>query len=138
MWTRALAAVASTLLPRHLLAPDFDPALLTHDPEAQAAHRDDPLTQSAVTLRLGVELLRARDRVLELAPEITVPTLVLHGELDPIAEAAGSRRLFDLLGSRDKELRTYPRSRHELHNELPDRRNAMLADLLWWLDCHRE
>ncbi len=38
-----------------------------------------------------------------LAPQITIPALIVHGDDDPLIPAAAARRLFDALGSRDKE-----------------------------------
>jgi esterase/lipase len=48
----------------------------------------------------------------ERLSQIRTPTLVIQGGGDPVVDSAGSRKLFDLLGSPRKEYRTFDRNRH--------------------------
>ncbi|MBJ6727595.1 alpha/beta fold hydrolase [Geomesophilobacter sediminis] len=62
---------------------------------------------------VGLQELERFMRELEpKLPQIRVPTLVLQGDLDPVVDARGSRRLFELIGSRNKEYLSFPRTRH--------------------------
>jgi esterase/lipase len=45
-------------------------------------------------------------------PRITVPTLVVQATGDPVVDPAGSKRLFERLGSAVKEYRTFDFNRH--------------------------
>jgi esterase/lipase len=51
----------------------------------------------------------------ELEPKlstVTVPVLVLQSENDPVVDPRGTWRLFELLGSGDKQYRKFPMKRH--------------------------
>jgi pimeloyl-[acyl-carrier protein] methyl ester esterase len=56
----------------------------------------DGLTAGTGTLRTGLELLRIAD-LRSLAPQVAQPTLLLHGEVDPLMPLAGAQRLAALL-----------------------------------------
>ena len=84
------------------------------------------------SLRLIVEFASACERCRDVAPRLTTPWLVVHGEADRIAPSQGSQVLFDLLGSSDKKLQIYPTLRHEVHNEHPAARAAFLKLLADW------
>jgi esterase/lipase/1-acyl-sn-glycerol-3-phosphate acyltransferase len=43
---------------------------------------------------------------------IDVPVLVLQAEGDPVVDPRGSKRLFEMLGSKEKEYRNFPLKRH--------------------------
>ncbi len=45
-------------------------------------------------------------------PRITIPALVIQGDGDPIVDPKGSRKVFELIGSKDKEYRVFNFSRH--------------------------
>ncbi len=62
-------------------------------------------------------LRRPAARAARNAPKITLPWLAVHGEADKVCPISGSRTLIDTLGSRDKQLVTYPNLLHEVHNE---------------------
>ena len=51
-----------------------------------------------------------------MEPEkITVPTLVVHGELDEYSSAGGQRALLSRLGARERAYATIPNSDHAAH-----------------------
>jgi pimeloyl-ACP methyl ester esterase len=56
----------------------------------------DGLPAGTGTLRNGLELLRVAD-LRNLAPQVAQPTLLLHGEVDPLMPLAGAKRLAALL-----------------------------------------
>ncbi len=56
----------------------------------------DGLPASIGSLRNGLELLRVAD-LRDIAPQIAQPTLLLHGEVDPLMPLAGAQRLAALL-----------------------------------------
>src|SRR3546814_14539451 len=66
---------------------------------------------------------------------IALPLLIQHGADDRLTAPAGSRFLFDHVGSRDKRLEIYPGLFHEIYNE-PER-DAALDDLIGWFEGHR-
>lgn len=105
---------------------------LSRDPAVVKAFASDPLIHRKVTARWGVETLAAIDRVRARAGEIQLPLLVLHGGADRINSVEGSKELFNLASSEDKQLRIYPGGFHEPHNDLD--REEVLSDVIRWLD----
>ena len=45
-------------------------------------------------------------------PRINIPALVIQADGDPIVNPKGSRKVFELIGSRDKEYRLFNFDRH--------------------------
>lgn len=112
------------------------PEAVSRDPEVVAAYASDPLVHHGrVPARTGREILKAADRVLKRAGEITLPVLVMHGSADRLAAPKGSERFIAKVGSADQTLEIYDGLFHEIFNE-PEK-DQVLADLISWLDKHR-
>jgi esterase/lipase len=58
------------------------------------------------------EMERFMEELEERLSHLRTPTLVIQGLGDPVVDPAGSRRLFNLIGSSRKEFRTFDRNRH--------------------------
>lgn len=114
----------------------LDPAQATSDPAEVRALAEDPLIQRG---RVPLTTAHAIARVLRgtLAGrlgEITVPVLVVHGELDRIVPPSAARDLYDRVGSADKTLRLLPGMSHAIFHEqkaLRRRSNDMIGE---WID----
>jgi len=126
---------ASCLAPYWRIASRIDTDTLSRDPAVGAAYLEDPLVLSHMTLGLASELFGTIRRAAQGAADIEVPTLVLHGEDDPICPVEGSRSFANALAPRS-ELRIYPGLRHEIFNE-PER-EAIFEDIADWLRRHAE
>jgi alpha-beta hydrolase superfamily lysophospholipase len=127
---QALAAVA----PRTGVT-RIDPAGLSHDPAVVAAFASDPLVwHGRFPARTAVELYRASRLAFAGAGELRLPTLILHGDADPIVPVRSSPKFFAALGSDDKELQILPGLYHETFNELG--KDRVIAALLEWLCRH--
>ena len=130
------ARLLSVLTPRLTVGNDLDPGELSSDPEVVAAYLTDPLVQRRVTIQWAREFFGNYPLAIERASKLSLPLLVLHSEGDKIASVAGARAFLQRAGSADKTLHAYPDLRHELLNELPERRRQVFADLLAWLAAH--
>ena len=127
---QALAAVA----PRAGVT-RIDPAGLSHDTAVVASFASDPLVwHGRFPARTAVELYRASRLAFAGAGELGLPTLILHGDTDPIVPVRSSPQFFAALGSEDKELQIFPGLYHEPFNELD--KGAQIAVLLEWLSRH--
>jgi acylglycerol lipase len=78
--------------------------------------------------------LTALQQVREQLDRIAVPLLVLHGTADKLTDPEGAQLLYERASSPDKTLRLYEGAYHELVNDLPDTRQAVLADILGWVN----
>lgn len=133
-WLRAVSGVVAAVVP-HVPVRTLDLDALSRIPEEVEAYRDDPLVYTGpVQARAGSVMLNMGDRALELAPHVTVPTLVMHGTDDAIADPEGSRLWIDEVGHADAQLELVSGGYHELLNDLD--RDVVTATLLGWLERH--
>jgi alpha-beta hydrolase superfamily lysophospholipase len=128
VWKRAIARILGAVAPAAALKNDFDGELLSRDPEVGRAYLADPANYHRTTVRLGAEGLAEQRRVKAGLGRLTIPTLVYHGEDDRLVPTASSEALAALP---TVARRTYPRLRHESHNE-PEGAEVV-ADVVAWL-----
>lgn len=109
--------------------------LVSRDPEVVAAYNADPLVvRRKVPARLGVEMLRAIDRVGAQAERLTLPLLLLQGTDDGLVDPGAARYIHDRVGSGDRTLIEYEGLYHEILNE-PEQ-DRVIGDVITWLDTH--
>jgi len=131
-WLRGVVEGLAAALPLLPVQP-FDARALSRDATAVAAYRRDPLTYTGwVKARMGLELIGAGPPSLARAGELSVPTLLMHGAADAIADPQASRDLAAAPPDGMVTLHVYPEAYHELFNDLD--REAVLAELLGWID----
>lgn len=126
-----IARVGARMAPRLRVGNEIDPATLSRDPEIVRAYSTDPLVTRQVSVRWYWEAKRAMEEARELASQIELPILILHGTQDKIASIDATREVFERISSDDKELGIYPDFYHELFNE-PEKR-AVFERVSKWL-----
>ena len=108
-----LIGSAATLAPGYHLdverAPD-DPHLA---PAAARRRANDPLVMHEVRMDAYWGLIQLADSASDEADRITVPTLLLYGDLDTSVPAVGIQRLRERLGAHG-DYQTFPRGPHLL------------------------
>jgi acylglycerol lipase len=129
----AALKIASTLAPRARINLRIDASVLTQDLDEQRKHMSDPLVPRTASLRLLYGFADACRVCRAKAKTITLPWLAVHGEADEVCPISGSRTLLEALGSRDKELVTYPGLLHEVHNEDARARAALFELMSLWI-----
>ncbi len=112
-----IARVGAWIAPRFRFNNEINPAHLSRDPEVGRAYAADPLVNRKVSTKWFAEATRAMEEVARWAPQIKTPILVMHGTEDRLASADATKRLFENIGSSDKELEIYSGFYHELFNE---------------------
>lgn len=125
------ARVLSRVMPAIDIGNTVQAADLSHERDVVEAYVTDPLVHHVATSRWAVEMLAAQRMVLEGAPRISLPLLLLFSDADPITDPVASCELFAAAGSADKTERRYAGYYHELFNETG--RAAVFADLTAWL-----
>lgn len=130
----ALARVMSRVLPTFAIQMTNDIQGVTRDAAVIAALEQDPLHHSWVTARWGAESLNTMEWVRNHASDICLPVLFLHGGDDPFNLVRGTQQYFDQIKYPDKELKIYPGSRHEIHNDLDHEQVA--RDIVEWIRKH--
>lgn len=110
---RLLARVA----PAVTLASGLPKEGISSVPEVVAAYRDDPQVHDRISLALARSVVDDAPKLVGTASGIRLPTLLLHGDEDPIALPRGSVQLAAAIpGAR---LVRFPNAKHEVHHERP-------------------
>ena len=124
-----LARILGPLLPFVRLSPELGEEHLARDPEVGRAYLADPLVETRWTVGLGAEMLRGMRRAEDLPDRMPIPTLVLHGSEDRVADPAATATLAGMPGV---ERKLFEGFRHEIHNE--DGGTAVIDALAEWID----
>lgn len=120
----------SYLMPHFRLSGDVDPAGLTRDPLMQRAFESDPLVQRGITLRLGRTLIDSGRWALEHAEKLDTPTLITHGDADPITCHRASLEFAERSQGR-AAVRIWPGGTHDLHHDIE--REKYLRHVYDWI-----
>lgn len=128
------ADALSGIAPRLKIPNMIDPDELTDDPLIIEAFKHDPYIVNNVSLSWLHEFKRAREAVLLNANRILLPTLICHGDADPIAAVAGAKLLYEKLGGDDRSLIIFDGLKHELLNHRANERAQILKNVFEWLD----
>jgi acylglycerol lipase len=96
---------------------------------------EDDLMHNTMSVKLFSEILRAQKIVLDCARFIVVPSLLLHGSADTIADPSGSVELFDKITNPDKKLILYKSIKHVLLGN-GDEARLVLMDIINWINDH--
>jgi acylglycerol lipase len=95
----------------------------------------DPLNyRGKLRAGTGRQMNITMTKALAEAARVTEPILIFHGDADRLASVGGSRRLAELVSSKDKTLRIWPGAYHELHHE-PERLEVLQA-IIDWITAH--
>ncbi len=132
-WKHALGPILGRIAPHLRVSNGIAPEMLSGSSDRQRQAREDPLMLDTSTTRFGALAFAEQARVRAAAHRLSTPTLVIHGEADPIVPVSASGPLAEISGV---TRRTYADVRHELHNELEG--PAIVADVIAWLNAQLE
>lgn len=118
------------LLPWWTIRAPVDTDRLTHNLAIVQAIREDPLMHNRLSLYLGTQLLAQGRHALDHADQLDLPTLVLHGQDDPITSYRASES-FAVRAGKIATFVAFPGMLHEIFHE-PDR-DQVLGVMLDWL-----
>ncbi len=108
---------------------------ISKDPEVIQNYKSDPYNYNGkVRARMGREMLRSEEIITgNLLAKIIIPTLILHGEKDPLVNPECSRIINSNISSSDKEMIILENLYHEILNE-PEK-DEVLDIIGKWLDA---
>lgn len=124
------AKIMCHILPKLTQANGLDVNGLSNDPEVAKTYQADPLVHDRVSVRLGAELLAGASWLNAFAGQAPCPTLLMHGEKDPITSPAGTSDFAKRLTG-DVTWKPWPGLKHEIHNE--PQQAEVLAFLVEWM-----
>ena len=130
VWKRTLARLCSVFAPRTRFRSSIRPDQLTRDPAARRVRENDPLRCHSVTANWYFQVLDAMVAAWEEASRLTVPILLLQGDLDEVVNPDAAMKWWLSLPSKDKTLRVLTGHVHELLSE-PDWEQTADGILAW-------
>jgi len=133
----ALAKFLGRVVPGLTLSNGIRPELLSRNPEAVRTYVEDPLVHDRVSAKLGRSIFENMEKAHEEAERIKVPVLLLVGTGDIITPPEGSRRFFEKLRVKDKELKEFPGAYHEIFED-PEWADEFYRTIVGWLLEHAE
>lgn len=105
----------------------------SHDHDAVARTRGDPLVHDRITMRLARYAQDTADATISEAPHLRTPTLLLVAGGDRHVDPSGSRTFFEALPAGTGTLRWYDGLYHDVFHEREPDRTRVLADVRSWL-----
>jgi alpha-beta hydrolase superfamily lysophospholipase len=108
------------------------PRQICRDQAIVRRYQADPLVPKFMTTNFGLQALAAAETALAEADQIDLPSFIMHGGADEVADPRGSEDLFRHIRVRDKRIKIYAGLYHEIFNE-PER-ERVLTDLHGWIE----
>lgn len=129
-----LAALLGVITP-WLPVAGVDNSGLSRDPAIEIAADNDPLGyHGKVKARTGAQFNAAIKRIYAGFGKISLPVYIVHGGDDRVVPNAGSQRLYDGCGSKDKSLKIYEGGYHELWNDIV--KEEVITGMRDWILAH--
>ena len=111
----------------------IDPGMLSRDPAVGEAYAADDLVYHGPLLRGTLEGIReAVDRIATGGSLGDLPTLWIHGELDPLAPLAETRAAVEIIVGNALRSVIYPGAMHEVFNET--NKDEVIAEVVGFID----
>ena len=129
----ALAHVVRSVAPAAGFPHGLPESGMSRDPQVLALRKSDPLMHDRISPRLYFAYLEARERVMENARRLAVPTLLLQGAADRVVDPTGALAFNAAAPHGLSRLMTYRDGYHEIFNDSV--RDQVLNDLVGWLDA---
>ncbi|MFO0658974.1 MAG: alpha/beta hydrolase [Polyangiaceae bacterium] len=117
---RAAGKVMSKVFPGFGLPTGLKGTDVTRNTELALNYDKDPLHFPNATARWFTEATRAHELALDQARDFHLPILIMAGGDDKIASLEATKKVFERIGSTNKELRVLDSMYHEIFNE-PER-----------------
>lgn len=131
---QAMSTIISAILPT-IPTITLDSAAISRDPAIVSNYDQDPLNyRGPIPARTGAELIKTQKQIQKHAAELMLPTLIMHGTADRLADPNGSKILYEKSRSTDKTLKLYDGFYHEILND-PEKQQVM-NDMLVWMENH--
>jgi acylglycerol lipase len=130
-WKVALARATARLWPTFTQNTELVPARLSRDLEFLKSLPNPELNHHRMSARAYFALTEGGERAAREAIALPYPTLLIHGERDPVTSVQATRIFFDAMQSPDKKLVIIPDAVHETHNDLC--RDEVLKQICIWL-----
>jgi acylglycerol lipase len=132
---RIALGVAATVMAKTSIPGKANVVGLTrNDEEIQKYWSDDMCHKDPISFLLAATALDAAANVRAGTKDWTVPTLVLHGNVDAYCDWKASEKFVASIAAKDKEFGVYEEGRHELLHDLEG--DDVLGRIMDWIKRH--
>ena len=129
---KLLVSVLPKIAPDLRVGNGVKPQFISHDPAVVAAYKADPLVHDRISARLARFIAAAGPQTLALAPQWTVPTLLMYAGDDRLLNPDGSRVFAAQAPKNVVTTQCFDTLYHEIFNEKDA--GPVFATLKKWLD----
>ncbi|MGB7603922.1 MAG: lysophospholipase [Lutisporaceae bacterium] len=127
-----IGKVAASICPKLKIDSGLKGEMVCRDKDIAEFYNRDTLNCSKVTAKWFVELEKARNLLVEMQKEFTVPCLILQAGGDIVVDSEVVRQFYQGISSKDKEFISYDDFYHEILND-PER-EQVLDKINSWMD----
>jgi acylglycerol lipase len=128
--TQTIGKLLGTVAPGLGLA-KISPDEVSRDPAVVKAYAEDPLVfHGAIPAQTVAEFVRHVETLRQDAQQLTVPTLLMYGTADTLADPSGSKMLATTIKATDLTTTPYEGLYHEILNE-PEQDQVMDEVVAW-------
>ncbi|MEM7654968.1 MAG: lysophospholipase [Bacteroidota bacterium] len=127
-----LAKMMLNIYPSFTQSSKLDAQGLSHRSEVVKTYQEDPLVHDLVSPVVFASCVEQGEKAIAMAGELSIPTLLMHGDQDPITSFAASESFAKSAPDQLLTWRVWPGMKHELHNETVEA--EVLAYTLEWLE----
>lgn len=132
VFQKLLVAILPKIAPDLRVGNGVKPQFISHDPAVVAAYKADPLVHDRISARLARFIAEAGPQTLMMAPQWTVPTLLLYAGDDRLLNPLGSRKFAAAAPKQVVTSQCFDNLYHEIFNEQDA--TPVFATLKKWLD----
>lgn len=129
---KLLVSVLPKIAPDLRVGNGVKPQFVSHDPAVVAAYKADPLVHDRISARLARFIAEAGPQTLALAPQWTVPTLLMYAGDDRLLNPDGSRVFAAQAPKNVVTTQCFDTLYHEIFNEKDA--GPVFATMKKWLD----
>ena len=129
---KLLVSVLPKIAPDLRVGNGVKPQFVSHDPAVVAAYKADPLVHDRISARLARFIAAAGPQTLALAPQWTVPTLLMYAGDDRLLNPDGSRVFAAQAPKNVVTTQCFDTLYHEIFNEKDA--GPVFATMKKWLD----
>lgn len=117
-WKDTGAGLLAKWIPKLTLGNEIKNEMLTRDLDVIREYEKDTYRHNKISSGVYMGFKREFEKIPTRAHEITLPTMLLISDADPIVSTAAAIKFFDLISSKDKTLKIIENGRHELFNDI--------------------
>ena len=131
----AIGQIMNHIWPTLTMPNNINPKSLSHNNDEVNTYSKDILVHNRVSVRLGIDMLKAGEWALDHADEFPLPLLLMHGKADQVTSPLASQQFAEKM-QKQCTLKLWPDFFHEIHNEIDS--HLVLAFILNWLNKQTE